>query len=75
MSGVRARLGTFSKVIFLGVLLVALLTSVVLWYTTTKSFEQWVRGRLVSAIERATGGRAELGRIHVVPHRFELEIN
>jgi translocation and assembly module TamB len=74
MTGVRTRLGTFTKSIFLCVLLVALLISVLLWYTTTKSFEQWVRGRLVTAIERATGGRAELGRFKVVPLRFEVDI-
>ncbi|MBV9181437.1 MAG: hypothetical protein JO356_08995, partial [Acidobacteria bacterium] len=55
-------------------LLLALLTSLVLWYTTTPSFERRVRRRLIVAIERASGGRAELSRFRVVPFRFQVEI-
>lgn len=55
-------------------LLLLLFLSGFLWYTTTESFQRTVRGRLISAIEHATGGRAELGSFHVVPLRFEVEI-
>ena len=47
-------------------LLVLLLISAFLWYITTDSFQHMVRARLVGAIERTTGGRAEqIGRAHV----------
>ena len=55
-------------------LLFLLLFAGVLWYTTTDSFQRMVRGRLIAAIERATGGQAELGSFHVVPLRFQVEV-
>jgi translocation and assembly module TamB len=64
----------FTKYLFLAGLLFALLLSIFFWYITTDSFQETVRGRLISAIERATGGRAELGSFHVVPLRFQLEV-
>ena len=33
-----------------------------------------MRGRLIAAVERATGGRAELGSFHVIPLRLLVEI-
>jgi translocation and assembly module TamB len=74
MSGIGARLRKFSKYFFLACLLFALLISTFLWYITTDSFQQMVRGRLIAAVERATGGRAELGSFHVVPLRFQVEV-
>lgn len=64
----------FTKYAFVAGLLLVLLLSVFLWYVTTDSFQNMVRGRLISDIERATGGRAELGSFHVVPLRFEVEV-
>jgi translocation and assembly module TamB len=69
-----ARLRRFSRYFFLGCLLFLLSVSGFLWYITTDSFQQMVRGRLVAAMERATGGRAELGSFHVVPLRFQVEV-
>jgi translocation and assembly module TamB len=44
------------------------------WYSTTESFRTLVRERLISTLERATGGRVELGSIHVVPFHFQIEV-
>jgi translocation and assembly module TamB len=68
------RLGQVTRYIFLAFLLLLLLLSAFLWYLTTDSFQLMVRSRLVSAIERASGGRAELGSFHVVPLRFQVEV-
>ena len=45
-----------------------------LWYTTTQSFQSYVRRRMVDEIERATGGRAEVGSFHVVPFHLQVEV-
>src|SRR5262249_51844655 len=45
-----------------------------LWYTTTSSFQNYVHRRMVSEIERITGGRAEVGSFHVVPFHLQVEI-
>ena len=58
------------------VALVAAMTCVALglWYTTTQSFQNYVRSRMVSEVERITGGRAEVGSFHVVPFRLQVEV-
>jgi len=70
LSGLRR----FGRYLLFGVLVLLLCFSGLLWYTTTKSFQQLVRGRLITAIQNATGGRVELGSFHVVPLRFQVEI-
>jgi len=45
-----------------------------LWYTTTDSFQAYVRRRMISEVERMTGGRAEIGSFHVVPFHLQVEI-
>jgi len=44
------------------------------WYMTTDSFQAMVRRRFVAEVERVTGGRVELGSIHSIPMRFEVEV-
>ena len=44
------------------------------WYSTTESFRTMVRQRLIATLERATGGRVELGSIHVVPFHLQIEV-
>src|SRR3989441_10443280 len=44
------------------------------WYTTTDSFQAAVHRRLVSEIERITGGRVELGALHTTPLHLRVEI-
>ncbi len=43
-------------------------------YITSDSFQAMVRRRFVAELERVTGGRVELGSIHSVPLRFEIEV-
>lgn len=64
----------FTKYCFMAAMIFALLVSASLWYITTDSFQQLVRTRLIADIERATGGRVDLGSFHVVPLRFEVEV-
>jgi len=45
-----------------------------LWYTTTDSFRNMVRSRIVAELERVTGGRAEFDSFHIIPFRFRVEI-
>jgi translocation and assembly module TamB len=44
------------------------------WYMTTDSFQSYVRARIVAAVEKATGGRVELGAYHTIPFRLQVEI-
>ena len=43
------------------------------WYTTTIRFRAWLRARVVTALEDATGGRVELGSFHMIPFRLRFE--
>ncbi|HEY1657529.1 MAG TPA: translocation/assembly module TamB domain-containing protein [Candidatus Sulfotelmatobacter sp.] len=43
-------------------------------YVNTESFQALVRRRLISEIERVTGGRAEVGSFHTVPFRMQVEV-
>ena len=54
------------------VLLVAILAG--LWYTTTNSFQSYVRRRMVEEVDRITGGRTDIGSFHVVPFRLQVEV-
>ena len=45
-----------------------------LWYTTTDSFQAYVRRQMVAELERITGGRAEIGSFHVVPFHMQVEV-
>src|SRR5437764_911086 len=42
------------------------------WYLTSSGFEGIVRGRVIAGIERATGGRTEIGQITWNGSKFEL---
>ncbi len=44
------------------------------WYSTTDSFRALVHQHLIATLERMTGGRVELGSIHVVPFHFQVEV-
>jgi translocation and assembly module TamB len=45
-----------------------------LWYINTDSFQRYVRQRMVSELERMTGGRAEIGSFHIVPFHMQVEV-
>lgn len=44
------------------------------WYITTESFQALVRRRIVAEVERITGGRAEVGAIHTIPYRMQVDL-
>jgi translocation and assembly module TamB len=50
-----------------------LLMAGLFWYVNTDSFQAMVRRRLVTELEKATGGRVELGSIHTSPFRLRVE--
>lgn len=74
MSKLRARLRKFGRYCFLAAVVFVLGCSALLWFVTTDSFQQMVRRRLVAEVERATGGRAEMGSFHVIPFRLQVEV-
>ncbi len=43
------------------------------WYTTTNSFQQLVRRRVIASVEKVTGGRVELGEFHTIPFRLRVD--
>ena len=43
------------------------------WYVTTDSFQLAVRRRVITSLERATGGRVELGELHTIPFRLRVD--
>jgi len=51
-----------------------LLLGFLFWYTSTDSFQAMVRRRLVTELERVTGGRVEVGSFHTTPFRFEVDV-
>ena len=52
----------------------AILLGAAAWYMTTDFFQAYVRARIVTAMEKATGGRVELGTYHTIPFRLQVEI-
>jgi translocation and assembly module TamB len=69
-----SKLAGFGRYCLMTFLLLMLLVSAALWYVTTDSFQQMVRGRLIATLERATGGRIELGSFRAIPLRFQVEV-
>ena len=74
MNEPAARPGRWWKYLLIatGIVLVAVLAA--LWYSTTNSFQGYVRRRMVEEVERITGGRAEIGSFHVVPFHLQVEV-
>ncbi|HZQ20365.1 MAG TPA: translocation/assembly module TamB domain-containing protein [Terriglobales bacterium] len=70
----RVPWGKLGKSALLFFLLVLLVVSTGVWYLTTNSFQRVARQRLIAEIERATGGRVELGSFHAVPLHLQVEI-
>jgi translocation and assembly module TamB len=44
------------------------------WYCTTDNFQQYVRRRVVAELEKATGGRVEVGSFHTIPFRLRVDV-
>jgi translocation and assembly module TamB len=47
--------------------------AVLSWWVTTDSFQQRMRRRVIAELERATGGRVELGQLHTIPFRLRVD--
>lgn len=52
-----------------------LLTAGASWYASTADFQQRVGGEVVSVLENATGGRAELKHLSFNPWRLTIEVD
>ena len=70
----KPRWRRFRNYLLLAGLVGLLLLGALAWYATTDSFQALVRRRVVAELERITGGRVDLGGIHTVPFRFQVEI-
>ena len=57
--------------LFCGFSLLAL--GLLAWYATTDSFQRRMRYRVIAELEKATGGRVELGELHTIPFRLRLD--
>jgi len=68
---VRRRILRNLFLLFCGFCLLAF--AVLGWYVTTDSFQQRVRRRVVAELEKATGGRVELGEFHTTPFRLRVD--
>jgi translocation and assembly module TamB len=72
--GAKPRWRRFRTYLLLAGIVIVLLLGALSWYATTDSFQALVRRRVVAELERITGGRVDLGSIHTVPFRFQVEI-
>jgi translocation and assembly module TamB len=70
----KPRWRSFGKYLLIVATSGLLLLGALAWYATTDSFQVMVRQRLVAELERVTGGRVELGGIHTIPFRFQVDI-
>ena len=55
-----------------GIFLLVFLSA--LWYVGTDSFQNYVRHKMIAELERITGGHAEIGSLHVIPFRLQVEV-
>ena len=62
------------KVLLWAVVCGVILLGAVGWYATTALFQNWLRQRVISELERVTGGRVEIGSLHTVPFRLRVII-
>lgn len=74
MNQPAARPRRWWKFLLVAVIAAAACVLLGLWYTTTQSFQNYVRARMVAEVERITGGRAEVGSFHVVPFHLQVEV-
>ena len=67
----RRRLRRFLLLTLVAFLLVS---GGVAWYATTDSFQARVRRRFVAEMERISGGRVEVGSLHTIPFRLQIDV-
>jgi translocation and assembly module TamB len=70
----RPRWRRWGKYLLIVVALGILFLGGLAWYATTDSFQARVRERFIAEMERATGGRVEVGGLHTIPFRFLIDI-
>lgn len=46
----------------------------VAWYATTAAFQARVRHRFIAEMERISGGRVEVGSLHTIPFRLQVDV-
>jgi len=61
--------------VFVVLLVLMLALGCGLWFLSSAAFQQFARRRLVAEIERATGGRVELGGFRADPLRMHVDIS
>ena len=44
------------------------------WYLTTDSFQRRMRNEVIAELEKATGGRIEIGELHTIPFRLRVDV-
>src|ERR1700733_9738876 len=75
MSEARAKFWrSFRNSVLLAGLAILIVLGAGAWYVTTDSFQSLVRRRVVAELERVTGGQGNLGSIHTIPFRFQVEM-
>ena len=70
----KSRWRRFCKYLLITAAAGVVLLGALAWYATTDSFQSWVRQRLITELERVTGGRVELREFHTVPLHLQVEI-
>jgi translocation and assembly module TamB len=70
----RVRLRLFLWMFFSLVALAIAGGAILISWTSSASFENWARRRLVEKIEQSTGGRVEIGSFHWRPFQLEAEL-
>jgi translocation and assembly module TamB len=73
-TGAQPRRRKFWKYLLFATVASALALAGLAWYTTTDSFQALVHRRVVSDLERITGGRVDLGGFHTSPFRLRVEV-
>ncbi|MGA2695716.1 MAG: translocation/assembly module TamB domain-containing protein, partial [Terriglobales bacterium] len=73
-AGAKSRWRAFRIIFLTAALTGAIAFSVLAWYVTTEGFHLRVRQRLVAELQKITGGRVELGSIHIIPFELRVEV-
>jgi len=73
-AGAKSRWRILRIILLTIALMGAIAFSGMAWYVTTEGFHIKVRHRLVAELEKITGGRVELGSIHVIPFELRVEV-
>ncbi len=73
-AGANPRRRRIWKYLLSALLVWLLILGSLVWYATTDSFQAMVRHRLITELEKITGGRVELGSFHTTPFRLRVEV-